>query len=106
MAYKAFNGLGEPTPHCDDDMRAKHEAMIDKNGGWIEDEAGKVIYGRKRVGTIDFTPSWQGCLPLLIAGLTEGNDKGKTIAREELQRMAEAADAWNAYCKKSDEPTN
>jgi hypothetical protein len=46
--------------------------------------------------TVDITPTWKGVLPLILYALESGTDQGKRIAREELQRMAEAADAYNA----------
>ena len=55
--------------------------------------------------TIDVTPTWRDILPILLIGLTDGNKEGKRIAREELARMADAADKWNAHCKANEEPT-
>lgn len=46
--------------------------------------------------TIDITPTWVAVLPILLAALENGTDEGKRIAREELQRMADAADLYNA----------
>lgn len=46
--------------------------------------------------TIDLTPTWVSLLPMLLASYTDGNDKGRAIALEELKRMATAADAYNA----------
>ncbi len=43
-------------------------------------------------GQIDLTPSWVAVLPILLAALTEGTEEGQKIAREELARMAKAAD--------------
>lgn len=45
---------------------------------------------------IDMTPTWRGILPILLAALEDGTPEGKRIAREEIQRMADAADLWNA----------
>jgi len=42
--------------------------------------------------TIDLTPTWQGVLPILIGALEDGTNEGKKLAREELRRMAKAAD--------------
>lgn len=42
--------------------------------------------------TIDLTPTWQAVLPILLAALEDGTAEGKKIAREELHRMAKAAD--------------
>ena len=43
--------------------------------------------------TIDLTPTWAGVLPILIAGIENGNAEGRKIAIEELKRMAGAADS-------------
>lgn len=48
--------------------------------------------------SIQLTPTWRGLLPAFIAVLESGTDEGKRLAREELRRMAEAADYWNAHC--------
>lgn len=50
---------------------------------------------RKQVGTIDMTPTWRGMLPTLLLLHSEG----KAIALEELQRMADLADAHVAAQK-------
>lgn len=52
----------------------------------------------KTAGTIDMTPTWSALLPMFVAALQHGSDEGRKIAREELQRMAQAADHWNAHC--------
>lgn len=54
----------------------------------------------KRQSTIDFTPSWRAVLPAILLALDHGGDEGKRIAKEELARMAEAADAYNASVPK------
>jgi hypothetical protein len=54
--------------------------------------------------TIDITPTWRGILPLLLAGYTEGNESGRAAAIEELYRMADAADFWNAHCREAGIP--
>lgn len=48
---------------------------------------------------IDATPTWAGVLPMLCLALENATEDGKRIARAELQRMAEAADRFNAYAK-------
>lgn len=48
---------------------------------------------------IDATPTWAAVLPMLCLALENATDEGKRIARAELQRMAEAADRFNAYAK-------
>lgn len=47
--------------------------------------------------TIDITPTWRALAPLLVA-LAE-NPNTQHIALEEIAKMAEAADLWNAHCK-------
>ena len=47
----------------------------------------------QKPATIDLTLTWQGVLPILIAALEDGTEEGKKIAREELRRMAKAADS-------------
>lgn len=49
--------------------------------------------------TIDITPTWAGITTLILANIESGSAQGRKIAIEELQRMAEAADKWNAHCK-------
>lgn len=46
--------------------------------------------------SIDLTPTWEGILPGLLWVLQDGDNEGKRIAKEELKRMAKAADLWNA----------
>lgn len=55
---------------------------------------------KRHVGTIDLTPTWRSILPMLLAGIQDGNAVGKKIAIEELRRMAEAADLYNASIPK------
>jgi hypothetical protein len=54
---------------------------------------------RKRVGTIDFTPTWRAIVPIIIAAFQDGTDEAKRLAKLELDTMAEAADRYNASCK-------
>ncbi len=42
---------------------------------------------------IDATPSWEGILPYLITIMERGSHEGQRLAREELHRMAQLADA-------------
>lgn len=51
--------------------------------------------------TIDATPTWSGLLPLLLAAVADGNAEGQRAAKEELARMAQAADRWNEHCMAS-----
>lgn len=45
--------------------------------------------------TITITPTWEGLLPALLAVLTDGEAQGQVAVREELTRMARAADVAN-----------
>jgi hypothetical protein len=49
--------------------------------------------------TIDATPLWADVLPILFATLERGNANAQRIARAELERMAHAADRFNALAK-------
>lgn len=46
---------------------------------------------------VDITPTWNGVLPVLLAGYCEGTSKGRQIAEKELRRMARAADQATAH---------
>ncbi|QOC54175.1 hypothetical protein [Caulobacter vibrioides] len=46
--------------------------------------------------TVDLTPTWAGLLPVLVELAHEGNGTARPLARQELERMAQAADRWNA----------
>ena len=48
-----------------------------------------------QVSTILFEPTWMALLPVFFAVLENGTDEGRQIAREELKRMARAADRYN-----------
>lgn len=45
--------------------------------------------------TITLTPTWEGLLPALLTVLTDGEAQGQVAVREELTRMARAADVAN-----------
>ena len=47
---------------------------------------------RAEAQTIDATPTWAAILPALLAVLENGTAEGRAMAREELARMARAAD--------------
>lgn len=49
------------------------------------------------IKTIDITPSWSDMVEVIIICL---NSPGAEKAgRDELYRMAQAADLWNAHCQ-------
>lgn len=51
--------------------------------------------------TLDITPKWIEILGVLIILLQDGSAEGKKVAKEELARMAKAADLYNAEHKGS-----
>ena len=51
--------------------------------------------------TISIEMTWTGVLPLLLVLLEDGNAEGKTTAREELSKMARAADLYNKSVRKA-----
>jgi hypothetical protein len=55
---------------------------------------------RKKVTTIDLTPSWEQILPaLLMLYVNSETTAGRTAAMEELRRMARLADEHVAASK-------
>jgi hypothetical protein len=49
---------------------------------------------KQKVGTIDIAPSWASIMPYLILAVEEGTETGKTIAKEELIRLAGLMDQY------------
>ncbi len=49
--------------------------------------------------TITLKPTWASLLGIYLAVLEDGNAEGRSIAKEELARMAQAADRWNNHCE-------
>lgn len=49
--------------------------------------------------TIDVTPTWQGLLPAFLHVLEHGNEKGVQVVKEQLLKMAKAADGFNDAIK-------
>lgn len=61
-------------------------------------------HGAHAMNAITLNPTWKGMLPYLLAALENGTPEGKRIAREELQKMADAADfAANVADKQTSE---
>jgi hypothetical protein len=62
--------------------------------------------------TIDCTPTWEGLLPMMIYMLDPKNvqkDKREEVRANitaEFQRMAQAADKWNAHRKAEEAAEN
>lgn len=46
--------------------------------------------------TVDLTPTWAAIMPAIVAALTDGTEKGRELAREELMDLARRVDALNA----------
>jgi hypothetical protein len=65
---------------------------VDEDGSW------HVFPAATAPRTVDLAPTWEALLPAFLAVLADGTEEGKRIAREELRRMAQAADFWNARC--------
>lgn len=63
------------------------------------DGAGFPNWQPLKARTIDITPTWRGLLPVFLALIESGTAEGRKTAREELQRMAEAADKFNELTK-------
>jgi hypothetical protein len=56
---------------------------------------------KTKAATIDLTPTWKAVLPIMIAALVDGTDEGKRLAKIELNRMADLADAYVAEHKEN-----
>ena len=70
-----------PPPVCDDN----------DNDNILADEFGREY--------IDLTPTWQAVAGIIRLALESGTPAGRKAATEELYRMADAADRWNAHCR-------
>lgn len=60
----------------------------------------KITRKAETTGTVryvDVTPTWRGVVPIIEAALRNGTHKGVAAGREEMYRMADAADKWNAH---------
>lgn len=77
-----------------DNMARQREGMA----AIAENEAGE-RGGPGLVRVIDATPTWAAVLPMLRAAVENGTPEGRRIAWEELARMAEAADRFNAAAR-------
>jgi len=53
-------------------------------------------YGREY---IDLTPTWTAVAGIIRLALESGTPTGRKAAAEELYRMADCADRWNAHCR-------
>lgn len=50
---------------------------------------------QKPLRSIDLTPTWKACMPILITALQDGTPTGKRLAREELMELADRLDSLN-----------
>lgn len=50
--------------------------------------------------TIDVTPTWAGIMPILLAAVENGTDKGRDAATAELRRLATVTDKLIAFTAK------
>ena len=53
------------------------------------------------VETIDITPTWSALIPAICAVIEDGSPEGRKAAKEELMRLAQLADDYNAKNKKA-----
>tara|TARA_R110002020_G_scaffold150679_1_gene327502 strand:+ start:289 stop:480 length:192 start_codon:yes stop_codon:yes gene_type:complete len=53
--------------------------------------------------TVDMTPTWSDILPLMLAGLNNSTQQGHGAIEQQFGQMAEAADKWNAHCRRMKE---
>jgi hypothetical protein len=72
-----------------------------KYAGDLDDLTRQKAPKKIKVATIDCAPTWQGILPWYLSALTDDKTKieGRKIARDELAKMAKAADACNDLSK-------
>lgn len=54
---------------------------------------------KRKIGTIDCTPTWLGLLPFMISIMREAGHPETANIWEELKRMAQAADNFNRLIK-------
>lgn len=62
---------------------------------YVRVEAVQQLPLKREVRTVDLTPTWRGILPLILTAIEHGSHEGRQIALDELNRMADAADAYN-----------
>ena len=46
----------------------------------------------EKLKTITLAPTWSDVVPIIVAGLQDGNAEGQRMARQALDRMAAIAD--------------
>jgi len=50
------------------------------------------------IESVDVTPTWEGIFPVLLEFYQRGGDDRLFVVKQ-FQRMAQAADMWNAHVK-------
>lgn len=55
---------------------------------------------QKTIRVIDITPTWVNLLPILFDFLQSGNQAQQALAKEEITKMAKAADLYIKSTKK------
>ena len=55
---------------------------------------------KKLVGYVDMTPKWEEMVDILVGFVEHGDANQQSIARDEIRRMARAADAYNSMQNK------
>jgi len=51
------------------------------------------------ITTINITPKWVDLVPLLVELAQRKNPESRKVVLENIYRMAEGADKWNAHVK-------
>lgn len=80
---------GEPCKHDDPDFYIRKAETAAKPAEPV----------KRQIGMIDITPTWRGVLPVLLELIANGTPEGRKLAIEELRKMANLADAYNAIPK-------
>ena len=54
----------------------------------------------EKLKTLTLTPTWSDVVPIIVAGLQDGNAEGQRMARQELDRMAASLTNRLRHCAK------
>ena len=60
----------------------------------------------EKLKTITLAPTWSDVVPIIVAGLQDGNAEGQRIARQALDRMAAIADQHVEALREAEKPTD
>lgn len=98
-----INGVASELIHSKNVAISEAKRNIDKQLNQTNNTImAKTMYEGREVETLDLTPTWAGLLPALLAVITDGNNEGRKTAKQELTRMAQAADNFNTLVKQED----